>query len=158
MSLAIRVATAADAPALATLNRDVQALHAAAHPQWFSPLDEPAVMEAWFAEALEKPDQAALIAEREGRAIGYLLHELITREPGPIHAAYRYAMIHHVAVAEQARRQGVALALIDALRARLREAQVTELRVVHFTFNDASARLMQRAGLEPIHVTVSGPV
>ncbi len=154
----IRIATGEDAAVLAALNRDVQALHAATHPQWFSPLGVPKVMEEWFADALDKPEQAALIAERDGEAVGYLLHELVTREAGPIHAAYRYAMIHHVAVAEQARRQGLALAMIDALRARLREAGVTELRAVHFTFNAASARLMARAGLEPIQVVVSGPV
>ena len=73
--------------------------------------------DAWSARWLANPDHVALIAEAGGEPVGALAAYVLPK----FEQARSEIYIYDLAVLESARRQGVATALIDHLRAIARE-------------------------------------
>lgn len=73
--------------------------------------------DGWAAEWLANPNHIALLAEADGAAVGALAAYVLPK----FEQARSEIYIYDLAVLERARRQGVATALIDALRAIARD-------------------------------------
>ena len=121
----IRRATPADAATVAALNAHVQGWHAAHYPEAFFPAPDPAALEAHFAARLAEPGVTCLLAGDP--AVGYALCSLQDRPLSVFSPPVRRLMVDHIAVAPQARRQGIGRALLAAARALARDLGVDEI-------------------------------
>ena len=155
----IRQIDVSEAALLVPLNAVVQSLHVAARPDVFHAQATKAEVTAYFAETLAQPGWFALIAEdAEGQAVGYALCEVQDVARNAMHNTGRRGFLHHIAVAEAARRQGVASALLGAAKGRFQAAGATVWATTYWQFNAASAGLMAKAGLRPAIVLADEPL
>jgi ribosomal protein S18 acetylase RimI-like enzyme len=89
-----------------------------------------------------------LLAEEEGRAIGYAMVSLIGGQV-TLTTGDRMAELETLSVAEDQRGQGVGRALMDAAYAVMRELGVTEVMLYVLEGNDGAVRFYERLGLQP---------
>ena len=154
----IRRIDPSEAALLVPLNAGMQRLHAARRPDIFPAEANAAAVTAHFAETLARPGWFALLAEADGAVIGYALCEVQRIEAHALHHARTRGFLHHVAVAEAARRRGVGLALVQAVRARFLAEGSTVWATSYWAWNDASAALMAKAGLRPAIILADAPL
>jgi ribosomal protein S18 acetylase RimI-like enzyme len=148
--ITIRAATNADAPALVSLNADVQAIHAAALPWRFKP---PGAYTAADAEALiGRPNYFALLAEIDRAPAGYAVAEVIRQPETGRHHPHAMIYVHEISVRETLRRRGVGRALMDAVKERGKELGFALIALDTWTFNEAALAFFQRYGLSPYNV------
>lgn len=152
MSLRVREAGAADAPAISALNADVQAVHAEALPDLFKqPSGATFPPEAARAH-LSRPGYVAFIAELDGEPVGYVTAEAVDQPETARRHALRMMYVHHLSVRPAARRRGVGRALLDAVKARGRAQGITRLALDAWAFNDEALAFFRRYGLVPYNV------
>jgi len=136
-----------------------QQIHVAAHPHLFRGDASEDEREAFLRSWLSQDAMTALVAlSGEGRAVGYLIHEIREREAGAVQRASRTGFLHHIAVDASHRGHGIGSRLIEAMKGRLRETGITTLQSDYFVFNEASAALMRSAGLVPLRMMVEGKI
>jgi ribosomal protein S18 acetylase RimI-like enzyme len=142
----IRPATPADLPALGRLGAMLLRAHYAFDAlRFMAPRGNPEEGYAWFlGTQLDDADACVLVAEREGRVVGYVYAGLEPESWKELREAAGF--VHDVAVDESARRGGVATALLSAAEAWLRQRGAP--RVVLWTAerNAAAQRLFERTG------------
>jgi ribosomal protein S18 acetylase RimI-like enzyme len=131
MEITIRRAERADVPALGRLGGLLMRAHHAFDPlRFLPPGDSPEEGYGWFlASLLNHDDVAVFVAERGGEVVGYVyagIEPLSWKE-----LRDEAGFIHDIAVAEPARRSGIAGRLLDAAIAWLGEQGVP--RVVLWT-------------------------
>lgn len=85
----------------------------------------------------------------DGADLGYLVFEVQSRPGTALTLPEWRGFLHHIAVAPGARRQGVGLALIEAMKTRLRAEGIPRWATSYWLFNQASAGLMAKAGAAP---------
>lgn len=144
----IRRATSADAEAVASLNADVQALHAEALPWRFKP-PGPATFPPAEARALiAKPENIIFVADIQmARAtVGYVYAEVVRREETPFTYAHESVYIHHIAVRPEFRERDVGEALLDAVRAAAAERKIDLITLDVWSFNAAARSFFRRNG------------
>jgi ribosomal protein S18 acetylase RimI-like enzyme len=142
----IRRATRADLPALGRLGALLMRTHYNLDQARFLAAGPDAEEGyAWFlGTQLSSAESAVFVAEQDGAAVGYVYAGLEPLSWKELRDAAGF--IHDVAVLEEARRSGVAQALLDAAIAWLREQGAP--RVVLWTAekNDDAQRLFARLG------------
>ncbi|MCW6512072.1 GNAT family N-acetyltransferase [Lichenifustis flavocetrariae] len=117
MNIHVRQATATDLDSILILNREVQALHASLEPEHFrSDVDEGEVR-AFFAGRLEKANHGIWLAESLGRPGGYVWFEKQEKAGTPFSPVRRRVYVHHIVVAADLRRHGVASTLLRCAEA-----------------------------------------
>jgi ribosomal protein S18 acetylase RimI-like enzyme len=143
---AVRRATAADLPALGALGASLLRAHHAFDPQRFmAPRGNPEAGYAWFlGTQLKERDVAVFVAERNGSVIGYVYAGLEPESWKELRDTAGF--IHDVVVAPEARRLGVASALIDTAFGWFRS--IGAPRVVLWTAakNDGAQRFFAHIG------------
>jgi GNAT superfamily N-acetyltransferase len=112
---------------------------------------------AGYLDWLTEPDAFVMIAEEEGRAIGYALvdyRELDDqRVTGP-----RFGVLESLAVEPGRRGEGIGRALMRAVYVELRRLGVTELEIGVVFGNEDARRFYEREGFRPWAVEYFGPV
>jgi ribosomal protein S18 acetylase RimI-like enzyme len=114
----IRDATLEDAALIASLNGDVQAIHAAGLPHYFKPpvLDQTLIDE--FRSMMANKDCFFLIAEADDMAAGYVFAEFMSRqESARVHGG-QMLYIHHISVNAEFRLKGLGRSLLEEARKR----------------------------------------
>jgi len=149
MTIAVRRATTADAELVASLNADVQALHAAAMPWRFKPPGSDTFGPKDAAALLAKPEHLTFIAEVSGEPAGYASAEIVRRGETPFHHPFVMLHLHHISVRPDHRRKGVGNALLAAVRAAGEEQGITLLSADVYTFNENARAFFRRHGLTP---------
>lgn len=146
-AVAIRRARADEAPLLRELNREVQALHAAAEPRRYKPL----VAElAPFEAMVRAPDAHTILAEVRGEPVGYG-HIVVQRRPeDPFHYAATIVHIDQIAVLSGARRRGVGVALIGYAKTLAAELTADEVTLNVWSFNTAARSFFADQGFATI--------
>lgn len=148
---------AEDASRLLPLLSQVQAMHVPAHPDIFHDDASETEREGFLRGFISRDDVTALVAiTEEGYVIGYLIYEIQARDASSLKSAFQVGFLHHIAVDETRRGQGVGSELIMEMKTRLRATGISKLRSEHFAFNTQSAALLQSAGLSPLRITVEG--
>ena len=142
-----RRATPGDAATLARLNAQVQGWHAARYPEVFFPDPDPEGLHAWFAERLADPACTAFLTGDP--PLGYALCMLQEREASVFSPAIRRLLVDHIAVAPEARRQGLGLALLDAARGLAQALQVDEILLDTWEANHDAHAFFRAAGFSP---------
>jgi ribosomal protein S18 acetylase RimI-like enzyme len=146
MAILIRKAVEQDADDLASLNADVQAIHAAAMPRLFKPPGPDTLPPAAVAALLAPAENLVFIAEVDGAAAGYAYAEIVWRRETPFHHAHDMVHLHHISVRPAHRRRGVGGALIAAVRTAAADAGVALVTLDVWTFNEDARAFFRRHG------------
>ena len=125
MTPVLRRATPDDAATVAALNAHIQAWHAAHYPEAFFATPDPVALQAHFAARLAEPGVTCFLAGDP--ALGYALCSLQERPLSVFSPPVRRLMVDHIAVAPQARRQGIGRLLLSAARGLARDLGVDEI-------------------------------
>lgn len=149
--MAVRRATVDDAELIASLNADVQAIHAAALPSRFKAASAEAFDRAETVDLLTDPANLVFIADVDGEPAGYVYAEIIRRPETSLVYAYEMIYIHHISVRPAHRRRGVGTALIETLRAARRELNIGDLALDVWLFNDGARAFFRRHGFAVDH-------
>ena len=141
----VRPATPADAPVIATLNADVQALHHEAAPQWFKPPDR-AAAEEYFRALLAADAFQAFVVEVDGRPLGYALARI--REVPETALTYGSSVVEldQVGVDPSSQGQGLGRELIGAVRRFAAASGASRLQLTVWEFNTRARQVFERAG------------
>jgi ribosomal protein S18 acetylase RimI-like enzyme len=145
-AIVIRRATAADLPALGKLGASLLRTHYAFDPERFmAPRGDPEAGYAWFlGTQLKEDDVAVLVAERSGEVIGYVYAGMEPQSWKELREAAGF--IHDVVVAADARRTGVASALVEAACEWLRSIGAPRVVLWSAEKNDSAQQLFTRLG------------
>jgi GNAT superfamily N-acetyltransferase len=104
-----------------------------------------AVAEAWVA----KTDGEILVAELDGRVVGHLFLTFEQSPPFVRPDLRAYAYIAELFVRAEARRRGVARALLEEAERIARERGVSRIMVSALAGNDSAEATYDRAGFSP---------
>jgi ribosomal protein S18 acetylase RimI-like enzyme len=157
MAVTVRRANVDDAALVASLNADVQAIHAAAMPAHFKPAGAQAFARSEIVALLTDRQNLVFIADIEGEPAGYAYAEIIRRPETSLVYAHDMIYIHHISVRPAQRRRGVGSALIAALRGAGRELDIGRLALDVWLFNDAARAFFRRHGFTPQHQRLTSP-
>lgn len=146
IAILIRKACEQDSDVLASLNADVQSIHAAALPWRFKQPGPDTFPPAAVAALLARPENLIFIAEIDGIAAGYAYAEIVRRPETPIHDANDMVYLHHINVRPAHRRHGVGSALIGAVRAAATGGGIALIALDVWTFNDEARAFFRRHG------------
>ena len=107
---------------------------------------------AWLAE----PGAFVLVAEQEGRPVGYALVHL--RGPEETWATGPIAVLETLTVLPEQRGGGLGAALLERMHAELRAAGVGHWEVAVISTNAGARRFYERQGLQPFTSSYLGRV
>lgn len=150
----MRRANDGDIPSLDALNQIVQRLHADALPDIFKQ-PVPSGSTAFFAEALRRPGVVVFVAGVGDTIVGYLFAEETHRLGGAFTHPAHVLDVHHIAVDDSSRRQGVGRLLLGAAEDWAREHGLTDVRLDHWAFNDDGHGFSAGLGFEVDTVRMS---
>jgi ribosomal protein S18 acetylase RimI-like enzyme len=142
----IRRARDDDVALLLELNREVQALHAAAEPRQFKPV---VTDTAPFAALVNDLDAYAFIAEVGAGAAGYCVCKVMRRLEGPFSYAATIVYIDQMAVLSAYQRHGVGAALIERAKALAAEVGATRIDLEVWSFNTGAQSFYAAQGFVP---------
>src|SRR5262249_42447081 len=136
----------ADADAVASLNAEVQALHARELPWRFKPPGPATFPPAGAAALIGKPENIIFVAEVGGEAVGYIYAEGLHRDETPVTYAHDTVYIHHISVRPEFREQDMGEALLDAVRAAAVELKIELITLDVWSFNASARSFFRRNG------------
>ncbi|MBL9031403.1 MAG: GNAT family N-acetyltransferase [Phycisphaerae bacterium] len=150
MTVRVRSATADDVPDVLPLVRALCDLHAANDPERFAVRTDVIDRYArWLPERARDPRSVFLVAEAEGMP-GLVGFVVCTIEPEvPIFWIPECGWVHDVYVIPEARRRGVARALVREVVRRYAAMGVKQLRLHTGVFNDSARTAFAAEGFRP---------
>ena len=107
----------------------------------------------WLAE----PDAFVMIADEDGRAIGYALVDHRDTDDVRVTGA-RFGVLKSLGVLPEARGRGVGTALMRSVYGELRRLGIGELEIGVLVANDGARRFYEREGFLPWAIEYFGPV
>lgn len=144
----VRVATNADLDTLVRLNQVVQTVHAELYPADFHVTVDADGLKALLAPRLE----AISIAELDSDQVGYIWFDVQTRSATPFSPPRKRLYVHHLSVAPEARRRGVARALMSHAEAHADAEALDEIALSHWAANTGAQEFFAAQGFEPYQV------
>jgi GNAT superfamily N-acetyltransferase len=154
-SATIRLAVRTDVPALGRFGAELMRLHFDFdHQRFMTPPADAVGGYGWFlGNELGDPKVVVLVAEQEGRVVGYAyagLEPLSWKElRGPA------GFIHDVIVAEDARGQGIATLLVEAAARWLEEHGAPRVMLWTASLNEPARRLFAGLGFRPTMIEMT---
>ncbi len=147
-ALTLRLATHADLPSLGGLAAELVAMHHVVDPsRFFLPDRVEEGYVAWFGRELGRAEAVVIVAELEGRVLGYAYGTLETRDFNSLLDAH--GAIHDIFVADDARRSGAGLALMKRMLAELEARGAPRVVLTTMVGNERAQRLFRRCGFRP---------
>jgi GNAT superfamily N-acetyltransferase len=148
MKIEIRSAVMADALLIATLNADVQGVHARGVPDMFkAPLIDANIVREFEADIADAT-HFFFVAEVDGLPVGYLFAVLQRRSESSRHYKTDMIYVNHLSVKPENRRQGVGRALLDAAKDFGRRRSINRMALDVWRFNEDARRFFVGYGLE----------
>lgn len=153
----VRDAVPSDLEALTRLATQVQTLHAQGRPDLFRPADPSALGD--FLRGRLSDDSLLLVAEDDSsRAVGYLLADVLHRPASPFQFRHTSVYVHHIAVDDAARRQGVGAQLMGEIAERARAVGADSLRLDSWSFNADAHAFFDGQGVTATRVVFERPL
>ncbi|WP_287309898.1 GNAT family N-acetyltransferase [Mesorhizobium sp.] len=154
MSLEVRAASEADFDALVRLNQVVQCLHAELHPDVFKQAADPSAVRTFFAARLADPKSSIAIAEIDRAPVGYVWFEIqsLPETPFTFHPPRIY--VHHISVMPEARRRGVATALMCHVEQRAACEGIDEIATGLWAANLDARNFFGSQGCVPFNIAL----
>ena len=109
---------------------------------------------AWYLEMLAGGEDVVLIAERDGRPVGYAFLHLHHGPDDTWPVEGRWGEVVSLSVLPEQRGAGVGTKLLNAVDAELEARGVRDLQVAVMAGNAAAIRLYQRRGLLPAELVL----
>ena len=153
--IVVRPAAAEDIETIAALNSVVQAFHATRNPDYFKVDPKPRDVADLLADHFRQPSHRVFLASIRDRAVGYVWCEVQDIAASALTHRLRRLFVHHVAVAEGARRRGVAAALLDEVDALARGRGIDRVDLSAWDFNEPARRLFAKRGYVPFSTNFS---
>ncbi len=150
----VRPAIAEDMDALVRMNGVVQDLHAELYPGEFKRAVDPALLRRAFAARMTEAGERTMIAEDEAGPLGYVVLEMQRRAESPFKPARSRVYIHHIAVLPEARRKGVASALIAAVERLALAEGVDQVELDYWAANADAEAFFAVRGFVPFNPRV----
>jgi len=144
----IRQANSTDGLLLSSLCMDVQRLHAQHYPDLFKMPQKEDFAVPFFDEMLVDPTVRIIIAEEDGRAVGYLLCKLFERSENLLTYTNRFLQVEHISVHPDRQRQGVGTTLMKRVEELAREIGVTKIQLDSWDFNTEAHTFFETMGFE----------
>jgi ribosomal protein S18 acetylase RimI-like enzyme len=149
MTITIRPALVADAPAVAALAQETHAIHAAALPQVFQPATATVATPDDMARLAERPGHLLLVAVDGEAVVGYAHAEVQETPDTPYKRAAARLHVHAMGVTAAHRGHGVGRALLAAVRAEAASRGMDGVSLEVYAFNDAARAFYERLGFAP---------
>ena len=144
----MRPATADDVPAVLPMVAAIAALHESWDPAKFGYKPQPQEMyRSWLTGRARDGRSVFLVAEREGRVVGFLVATVESEIP--IYRLTEYGFIHDIWVDPTYRNEGVGRQLVMLAIERFRQIGVAQVRADTAAANDAARGLLAKCGLRP---------
>ena len=145
MEIRIRPAAEADFEAVNRLRRQVNDLHCAGRPDIFK---------SGFGEALRDHLRAyfasetndLIVAEADGQIAGFAMVDYISRPASDYNLARSFYHVAEFGVDAPFRRQGIATALMDFMKADARQRGFDRIELDVWAFNDDALAFYEKAG------------
>jgi ribosomal protein S18 acetylase RimI-like enzyme len=155
MDFSIRPATRSDLPALGRLGAEMMRLHYEFDRQRFMvPPDHPEEGYAWFlGTQLDADDAVIFVAHRDDAILGYVYAAI--EEASWKDLRERCGYIHDVLVDSDARRQGVASALLNAAFDWLKSQGMPRVVLGTASGNVTAQRLFAQLGFRPTMIEMT---
>jgi len=99
---------------------------------------------------LESGTALALLAERDGRLVGYAFAHLVDGPDDTFAVGRRYAELYSLSIAPGERGGGIGTQLLDELDRQLAAASIVDLAIAVMTDNEAARRFYERRGLRAV--------
>ena len=148
--LRVRPATVDDHPALARLQRDLDAIHARVQPGFFrASVDGPGESQRtleWVRAALGDPHAALIVADEEGVVVGAIRLRLWDSPEDPTVTPARRVNVESLVVASTARRRGIGRALMAEADRWARARGATQVVLTVWEGNDTAERFYRALG------------
>jgi ribosomal protein S18 acetylase RimI-like enzyme len=145
MNMEIRPATPSDIPNVLPMIAKICALHEAWDPAKFGFLSNPKDRYGrWITARAQDPRSVFLVAEREGRLIGFLLGAV--EEEIPIYRIKEFGFIHDIWVEEEYRHEGIARQMVMLAIERFKSIGVPQIRLDTAAVNDSARKLFTSCG------------
>jgi ribosomal protein S18 acetylase RimI-like enzyme len=144
----VRSATRAELPAVAVLaGRLVRMHHAEDETRFFLPDRVEAGYEWWLGRELDRAEARVLVAEHDGRVVGYSYGALEERDWNlllDVHGA-----VHDLYVSDDARGRGIGKQLLQAMLTELEGLGAERVVLSTMVGNETAQRLFRAAGFRP---------
>lgn len=151
----VRPAQADDIETIVSLNAAVQAFHSIRNPSYFKDNPKTREVNELLADLLWQPRQHVFLASIRERVVGYVWCEDQDIAATALTHRLRRLFVHHVAVAEGARRRGVAGTLLDEVDSLARSRGIDSVDLSAWHFNEPARRLFERRGYAVLSVNFS---
>jgi ribosomal protein S18 acetylase RimI-like enzyme len=148
--LVIRSASVQDLPTIVALWSELMEFHAKLDPIWSRTPDAETNFGAWVRERLASDTGFTLLAEVDGKPVGYLL--AVVGQLPPVFSTRDRGEICDLAVTASARRQGVGTRLVDEAIARFSALGLSRVELSAASCNSVSQAFWREAGFEPLLV------
>jgi len=144
----LRLGSVLDMDALLAINAELQALHFAARPDQFKPVDLSAI-QGWLLEDLADPAATLWVAALDGVVVGAALVTSHERAAGAFSVTRTWWILDLVGVLAAYRRRGIARALIDRVVTEARTRGVTQIELNSWEFNRDAQAAFRSLGFLP---------
>ncbi|MFW6162461.1 MAG: N-acetyltransferase family protein [Planctomycetota bacterium] len=149
-ALTIRPAAEEDYSAACALLDELDALHREELPRVFRDPETVARSRDYVGSILADDDQALLLAEGDGEAVGLAHAAMRESRDFPILVARRSAVVENLVVAPAWRRRGVGRRLMDAVEAWAQERGASEIELNVWEFNRQAVGFYQVLGYQTV--------
>jgi ribosomal protein S18 acetylase RimI-like enzyme len=154
VNVVIRRATLADLDVLVALNEVVQKLHAELEPGNFKSVIDKEEVKAFFADRVSNADCEISLAEVGDRPVGYIRFDKQERDETPFRPAQRCLYVHHIAVERDARRAGVASALMRSAQRRARAEGMKKIALDVWAANADARKFFDAEGFSAFNLVL----
>ena len=146
MDFSVREATLEDYAGLCEVYAEGDSLHWKTVPQVFQDPGHPVRTKDYFSAILADKNQVLLVAEKEGRIIGFN-HVVIKHSPDmPVMVHRRYALVVEVGARENFRRSRVCTSLFERAYQWAMDRNVTQFELAVWEFNKGALAFFQKLG------------
>jgi ribosomal protein S18 acetylase RimI-like enzyme len=142
----IKKATPDEIPDIVFLNSFVQGIHVEQYPDIFKPLGNHKEITKFFEFVLSKEQNCLLLAYMENTPVGYLWAAFEQKPENPFIYEQNQVYIHHIAVHDQYRCQGVGQALFRELERIAKEKGINQFALDTWEFNKNAQKFFEKLG------------
>ena len=144
--VAVRPAAVEDSAVVWRLWVALQDLHAKADPANYRPAADQSRFQKYFEKALGDNGREVMVAERSGEIVGYTILRDVQRGADFVMHVQKWLEVDHLSVAEEARRTGVANALLEQARLIAQRRGLSRIKVGVRAFNASAIEAYERLG------------
>jgi RimJ/RimL family protein N-acetyltransferase len=148
MDMEIRPAKPDDVPAVLPMVAKIAALHEQWDPAKFGYKPHPENMyRNWLTARSSDPRSVFLVADRNGKLVGFLIATVETEIP--IYRLAEYGFIHDIWVEPEYRNEGIARQLVMLCIEKFRDLGMKQVRGDTAAANEPARNLLKSCGLRP---------